>query len=163
MGALGHVAPRFRLGTGQPRCGILRKAKFWNYPLRVDGRRPLPEVLCVEEVEACSGGAASELAGICSPAFAGSERTTHFTMQASVREGPPPVHLACRRKFDITSAAGVQKEAGRLRGANNRVGSECEVHPGVCVRRGSTTAGTAVPLYPAVHLRRRPAVHNQEA
>ena len=47
--------------------------------MRADTRRSLREALCAEETEAGSGGAASELDGVCTAAFAGTQRTIHFT------------------------------------------------------------------------------------
>ena len=79
LGATGREAARYRLGTAQPTWQNLCKAKFWQDPLRVDTRRSLREALCAEETEAGSGGAASELDGVCTAAFAGTQRTIHFT------------------------------------------------------------------------------------
>ena len=70
---------RYRLGTGQPTWQNLRKAKFRQDPLRADTRMSPREALCAEETEAGSGGAASELDGVCTAAFAGTQRTIHFT------------------------------------------------------------------------------------
>ena len=61
LGATGPEAARYRLGTAQPTWQNLRKAKFWQDPLRADTRRSLREALCAEQTEAGSGGAASEL------------------------------------------------------------------------------------------------------
>ena len=77
--ATGREAARYRPGTGQPTWQNLRKAKIWQDPLRADTRRSLREALCAEETEAGSGGAASELDGGCTAAFAGTQRTIHFT------------------------------------------------------------------------------------
>ena len=79
LGATGREAARYRLGIAQPTWQNLRKAKFWQHPLRADTRRSLREALCAEETEAGSGGAASELDGVCTAAFAGTQRTIHFT------------------------------------------------------------------------------------
>ena len=79
LGATGREATRYRLGTGQPTWQNLRKAKFWQNPLRADTRRSLCEALCAEETEAGSGGATSEVDGVCTAAFAGTQRTIHFT------------------------------------------------------------------------------------
>ena len=79
LGATGREAARYRLGNGQPTWQNLRKAKFRQDPLRADTRRSLREALCAEETEAGSGGAASELDGVCTAAFAGTQRTIHFT------------------------------------------------------------------------------------
>ena len=79
LGATGRDAARYQLGTGQPTWQNSRKAKFWQNPLRVDTRRSLREALCAEETKAGSGGAAFELHGVCSVAFAGTERAIHFT------------------------------------------------------------------------------------
>ena len=78
LGATGREAARYWLGTVQPTWQNLRKAKFWQDPLRDDTRRSLREALCAEETEAGSGGAASELDGVCTAAFAGTQRTIHF-------------------------------------------------------------------------------------
>ena len=78
-GATGHEAARYWLGTGQPTWQNLRKAKFCLDPLRGDTCGSLREALCAAETKAHSGGAASELDAVCSAAFAGSQRTIHFT------------------------------------------------------------------------------------
>ena len=57
LGATGREAARYRLGTAKPTWQNLRKAKFWQDPLRADTRRSLREALCAEETEAGSGGA----------------------------------------------------------------------------------------------------------
>ena len=79
LGATGRSGARYRLGTAQPTWQNLRKAKFWQDPLRADTRRSLREALCAEETEAGSGGAASQLDGVCTAAFVGTQRTIHFT------------------------------------------------------------------------------------
>ena len=79
LGATGRKAARYRLGTAQPTWQNLRKAKFSQDPLRADTRRSAREALCAEETEAGSGGAASELDEVCTAAFAGTQRTIHFT------------------------------------------------------------------------------------
>ena len=69
LGATGREAARYRLGTGQPTWQNLRKAKFWQDFLRADTHTSLREALCAEETG--GGGAASELDGVCTAAFAG--------------------------------------------------------------------------------------------
>ena len=78
LGAIGREAAGYRLGTGQPTWQNLRKAKLWQDPLLADTRKSLREALCAEETKAGSGGAASELNGVCTAAFAGTQRTIHF-------------------------------------------------------------------------------------
>ena len=78
LGATGSEAARYRLGAGQTTWQNLRKAKFWQDPLRANTRRSLREALCAEETEAGSGGAASELDGVCTAALARTKRTIHF-------------------------------------------------------------------------------------
>ena len=70
-GVTGREAARYWLGTGQPTWQNLWKAKFWQDRLRTDTRSSLREALCAEETEAGTGGAASELDGVCTAAFAG--------------------------------------------------------------------------------------------
>ena len=94
LGATGREAARYRLGTGQPTWENLRKAKFWNEPLRADTQRSPCEALCPEEAEAGSGGAASELDGVCTAAFAGSQRTIHFTGDVG-KHLSAKAHLRC--------------------------------------------------------------------
>ena len=77
--AAGREAARYRLGTSQPTWQNLRKAKFWQDPLRGDTRSSLHETLCAQETKAGSAGAASEPDGVCSAAFARTQRTIHFT------------------------------------------------------------------------------------
>ena len=79
LGATGREAARYRVATGQPTWQNWRKAKVWQDPLRADTRRSLREAPCVEEIEAGSGGAASDLDGVCTAAFAGTHRTIHST------------------------------------------------------------------------------------
>ena len=79
LGATGREAAMYRLGTAQPTWQNLRKGKLWQDPLRADTRRSLREALCAEETEAGSGGAASKLDGVCTAAFARTQRTIHFT------------------------------------------------------------------------------------
>ena len=76
--ATGREAARYRRGNGQPTWENLQKAKFWNDPLRADGRRSLREALRAEEIEAGSGGLGSELDGVCVVVFAESHRMIHF-------------------------------------------------------------------------------------
>ena len=52
---------------------------MWQDSLRAHTRRSLREALCTEETEASSGGAPSELDGVCTAAFAGTQRTIHFS------------------------------------------------------------------------------------
>ena len=79
LGATGREAARYLLGTSQLTWENLRKAKFWQDPLHADTHRSLFEALCAEETEAGRGGAASELDGVCTAAFAVTQRTIHFT------------------------------------------------------------------------------------
>ena len=79
LGATGHQAARYRLGTGQPTRETLQRAKLWQDSLCADTRKSLREALCAEETEGVSGGAALELDQVCTASFAGTQGTIHFT------------------------------------------------------------------------------------